>query len=46
MWPQEENDSSGDGYTNIEKYLNGLDLRAKVDWKDLRNNRDPLTTAR
>jgi hypothetical protein len=39
-------DSSGDGYTNIEKYLNGLDPRAKVDWKDLRNNRDPLLTAR
>jgi hypothetical protein len=39
-------DGSGDGYTNIEKYLNGLDPTKKVDWKDLRNNRDPLMTAR
>jgi hypothetical protein len=36
----------GDGYTNIEKYINGLDPRRKVNWKDLRNNRDPLMTAR
>jgi hypothetical protein len=39
-------DCNGDGYTNIEKYLNGLDPRVKVDWKDLRNNRDPLMGAR
>jgi hypothetical protein len=36
----------GDGYTNIEKYINGLGPRRKVNWKDLRNNRDPLMTAR
>jgi hypothetical protein len=35
-------DCNGDGYTNIEKYLNGLDPTKKVDWKDLRNNHDPL----
>ena len=39
-------DCNGDGYTNIEKYLNGLDPAKKIDWKDLRNNRDPLMTAR
>lgn len=39
-------DCNGDGYTNIEKYINGLDPTAKVDWKNLRNNRDPLTTPR
>jgi hypothetical protein len=39
-------DCNGDGYTNIEKYINGLDPRARVNWKDLRNNRDPLISAR
>jgi hypothetical protein len=34
-------DCNGDGYTNIEKYINGLDPTKKIDWKDLRNNRDP-----
>jgi hypothetical protein len=38
-------DCNGDGYTNIEKYLNGLDPKQKVDWQDLRNNRDPRMTA-
>jgi hypothetical protein len=35
-------DSTGDGYTNIEKYLDGLDPTKKVDWKDLKNNVSPL----
>jgi pectate lyase len=35
-------DCNGDGYTNIEKYINGLDPAKKIDWKDLRNNRDAL----
>jgi hypothetical protein len=35
-------DSNGDGYTNIEKYLDGLDPTRKVDWKDLKNNVNPL----
>jgi hypothetical protein len=39
-------DCNGDGYTNIEKYINGLDPTRKVDWHDLRNNRDPLMAAR
>jgi hypothetical protein len=39
-------DCNGDGYTNIEKYINGLDPTRKVDWHDLRNNRDPLMATR
>jgi hypothetical protein len=39
-------DATGDGYTNIEKYLNGLDPAKAVDWKDLSNNRDRLAPAR
>ncbi len=34
-------DLNGDGYTNIEKFINGLDPRAKkVDWTHLKNNVD------
>lgn len=33
---------NGDGYTNIEKYLDGIDPTTKVDWKDLKNNINPL----
>lgn len=41
--PKDANlDCNGDGYTNIEKYINGIDLGKKVDWKDLDNNTDPL----
>jgi hypothetical protein len=39
-------DCNGDGYANVEKYINGLDPKTKVDWKNLRNNRDPLKPAR
>ncbi len=35
-------DCNGDGYTNIEKYINGINTRTKVDWSDLRNNYDTL----
>lgn len=35
-------DISGDGYTNIEKYINGIDPTKKVDWKDQKNNHDTL----
>ena len=35
-------DINGDGYTNIEKYINGIDPAKKVDWKDLKNNYDTL----
>ncbi|MBN2610002.1 MAG: polysaccharide lyase [Bacteroidales bacterium] len=36
-------DCNGDGYTNIEKYINGIDPAKKVDWKDLKNNTDVLS---
>ena len=35
-------DCNGDGYTNIEKYINGMDTRKKVDWSDWKNNHDTL----
>jgi hypothetical protein len=35
-------DINGDGYTNIEKYINGIDPTKKVDWKDPKNNNDTL----
>ena len=35
-------DCNGDGYTNIEKYINGIDPTQKVDWSDLNNNYDTL----
>lgn len=35
-------DLNGDGYTNIEKYINGIDPTVKVDWSDLNNNHDTL----
>ena len=35
-------DMNGDGYTNIEKYINGIDPTKKVDWTDPKNNLDPL----
>lgn len=35
-------DCNGDGYTNIEKYINGIPTSTKVDWRDLSNNYDTL----
>ena len=35
-------DVNGDGYTNIEKYINGIDPSQKVDWYDPSNNYDTL----
>jgi hypothetical protein len=36
-------DLNGDGYSNIEKFIYGLDPQApKVDWTDLKNNVDRL----
>ncbi len=35
-------DINGDGYTNIEMYINGIDPSQKVDWTDLENNHDTL----
>lgn len=36
-------DLNGDGYTNIEKYINGIDPTKKVDWTNPDNNYDTLT---
>jgi hypothetical protein len=36
-------DLNGDGYTNIEKYLNGLDPSKRIDWRDPKNNVDTLS---
>jgi hypothetical protein len=35
-------DCTGDGYTNIEKYINGIGTKKKVDWTNLKNNDDTL----
>jgi hypothetical protein len=35
-------DCNGDGYTNIEKYINGINPEVKMDWRDLNNNKDTL----
>jgi hypothetical protein len=35
-------DCNGDGYTNIEKYINGIDPTKKINWKDPKNNFDTL----
>jgi hypothetical protein len=35
-------DLNGDGYMNVEKFLHGIDPTKKVDWTDLKNNRDTL----
>ncbi len=35
-------DMNGDGYTNIEKYINGMDPTQKVDWTNPDNNHDTL----
>ncbi|MGQ1948224.1 pectate lyase family protein [Geofilum sp. OHC36d9] len=35
-------DINGDGYTNIEKYINGIDPTQNIDWSDLSNNHDTL----
>jgi hypothetical protein len=33
---------SGDGYTVVEKYLNGLDPTQKIDWKNPQSNVNTL----
>ena len=35
-------DCNGDGYTNIEKYINGINPQSKTDWRNLNNNYDTL----
>ncbi len=40
-------DSNGDGYTNIETYIYGLNLHDNpVDWTKIENNRNPLAQDR
>jgi hypothetical protein len=39
-------DLSGDGYSNIEKYIHGIDPSKKIDWKDPKNNVDTLAKAK
>ncbi|GGA69447.1 polysaccharide lyase [Flavobacterium palustre] len=36
------NDLNGDGYTNIEKYFNGIDPTQKTDWTNPVNNKETL----
>jgi hypothetical protein len=38
-----QKDLQGDGYTVIEKYLNGLDPTQKIDWKKPSSNLNTLT---
>lgn len=35
-------DCNGDGYTNIEKYINGMNPKKKTDWTKAKNNYDTL----
>ena len=35
-------DCTGDGYTNIEKYINGISTKKKTDWTNPANNHDTL----
>ncbi|MHC4741114.1 MAG: polysaccharide lyase [Planctomycetota bacterium] len=36
-------DTDGDGYTNVEEYLNGTDPRQRIDYTDLENNVDTIS---
>jgi hypothetical protein len=36
-------DSDGDGYTNVEEYLNGTNPREKIDYTNLGNNVDTIS---
>lgn len=39
-------DLNGDGYTNLEKYFNGIDPTKKVDWTKPENNIDTLAQSK
>jgi hypothetical protein len=41
-----QKDLNGDGYSNIEKYINGIDPKRKVDWTDAKNNYDTLASTK
>lgn len=36
-------DTDGDGYTNVEEYLNGTDPQEKIDYRNLGNNVDTIS---
>ena len=36
-------DSDGDGYTNVEEYLNGTNPREKIDYRNMGNNIDTIS---
>ncbi|MDN3668078.1 polysaccharide lyase [Echinicola jeungdonensis] len=36
-------DSDGDGYTNVEEFLNGTDPKEKIDYRNLGNNIDTIS---
>ena len=36
-------DTDGDGYTNVEEYLNGTSPRQKIDYTNLGNNVDTIS---
>jgi pectate lyase len=48
-WEQEHNvsdgaaDTDGDGYTNVEEFLNGTDPNEKIDYTNLGNNIDTIS---
>jgi hypothetical protein len=39
-------DADGDGYTNVEEYLNGTDPTEKLDYADLKNNLNTLNAGK
>jgi hypothetical protein len=39
-------DLNGDGYTNLEKYFNGIDPTKKTDWTKAENNTDTLAKSK
>jgi len=39
-------DINGDGYTNIEKYINGINPNQKIDWTKPENNTDTLAKSK
>jgi hypothetical protein len=39
-------DLNGDGYTNLEKYFNGIDPTKKIDWSKAKNNTDTLAKSK
>ena len=44
--PNDPSDANGDinedGYTNIEKWINGIPTTSRIDWRNLSNNYDTL----